>query len=107
MVALYCTAFPEDAYRYEKNEQEREAANERYYDELSYRIASHISNMSVSRLRSELLNILLRRSADALEYFMCKYSIPAPEYPDFYEDKNELKKPQNLCWTPWKKRAAA
>ena len=45
MVALYCTAFPEDAYRYEKNEQEREAANERYYDELSYRIASHISNM--------------------------------------------------------------
>ena len=70
MIALYFSAFPNEAVQYKKDIDDYERAQEDYYAELETEVIKYVNSLSKNELRQELLQLLFGSSEWVLDRFV-------------------------------------
>lgn len=70
MIALYFSAFPNEAIQYKKDIDEYEKQEEEYYDELEERVIKYVKSLSKAELQQEFLEILFDGSEWVFDRFV-------------------------------------
>lgn len=70
MIALYFSAFPNEAIQYKKDIDEYEKQEEEYYNELEERVIKYVRSLSKAELQQEFLEILFDGSEWVFDRFV-------------------------------------
>lgn len=70
MIALYFSAFPNEAIQYKKDIDDYERAQEDHYAELETEVIKYVNSLSKNELRQELLQVLFGSSEWVFDRFV-------------------------------------